>query len=547
MNIAQTYPHGSAAFADERTVARTFRAKGGVPIGFLQRRLLFHEQSSGMTVIGGAGAGKFTSVLAHFMGTTSLSGRPIRILWFDPKGEAANVLGPGLIRQGTKVFTWDGYNLQQLSHHSLDLYAHLTVDSPTLVADSKRAAQTLLPENPSSENPFFEQAGQRWFDALIRGLVHLEGEVSYASLYRLLSLMRSHPESWQDKAEQMAACGSYDLGQTFAEMSSMMEQSQRTFDSVYAGMLNAISFIQDPNLQSNLLAKSEADFTLDVLCDLSNENIVVFFILPAELIQQNAALVRQLFSTMRILKQRAPHAPPVIMIIDEAGQLGRFKELEEFYSIGRGPGLVPVCFFQDRGQIAKNLGPTGAMTLSASSDVEMYLGGGVSDLQTAEYISRRLGNQTLILDDPLIQARAAKAKREAVHAMLFDGADPFQTGSTLAHLDVEMSHVKKQARALMSLDEVLGMPKDKALVFARGYGIRPFFVDKVPYYERREYAGRYFPNRYFDQSMDRLKVKTFWGKRWRSVIEENVPERFAHYPQYRDRMWKYIEGYRPNA
>lgn len=325
----------------------------------------------------------------------------------------------------------------------------------------------------------------------------------------------------------------------------MAAESQRTFDSVYAGILNAISFMQDPNLQNSFVDASQADFKLDVLCGDSAKPVYVFVMIPAELIAQNAALLRQVFSTMRTLKQRAPHAPTVNLVIDEAAQLGNFPEIAEFYAIGRGFGLSPLCVYQDLGQIAKNLGPTGAMTLSANSDVEIYLGGGISDLHTAEHLSRRLGNQTLILDDQLIQARAAKAKSEAVHAMLFDGADPFQTGSTLAHLDVEMGHVEKQARALMSLDEVLALPKDKALVFARGYGTRPFFVDKVPYYARCEYAGRYFPNPYFDQSMDQLKVKTFWGMRTRHVIHENVPERFAHYPQYQDGMWKYIKGYKP--
>lgn len=547
MNIAQTYPYGSARFATDQEVSRTFRAKGGVPIGYHKKRLLFHAKQAGMLLIGGAGSGKFTSVLAHLMGSSILSRKPARFLLLDPKGEMASVMGHGLIHAGAEVRYINPYGLHGLPNHSVAVLAHLTPDSPTLVADSKRAAQTLLPKSQSSDNNFWEEAGQVWIDALIRGLVALDGEVSFASLYRLIALIRSHPEGWQDMAAEMAARGSFDLESTFNQMITMAAESQRTFDSVYAGILNAISFMQDPNLQNTFVDTSQADFTLDVLTENSTKPRYVFMIMPAELIAQNAAVIRQIFSTVRTLKQRAPHAPTINLVIDEAAQLGNFPEIAEFYAIGRGFGLSPLCVYQDLGQITKNLGPTGAMTLSANSDVEIYLGGGLSDLHTCEHISRRLGNQTLILDDPLIQARAAKNKREAVHAMLFDGADPLQTGTTLAHLDFEMGHVKKQARALMTPDEVQRMPPSKALVFARGYGIDPFLVEKSAYYERREYAGRFFPNPYFDQSMGQLKVKTFWGKRTRRVIEEKVPERFSHYPQYRDGTWKFIEGYRPNA
>lgn len=303
----------------------------------------------------------------------------------------------------------------------------------------------------------------------------------------------------------------------------------------------------DPALQRTFTGTAGADFTLDALTQADARPVSVFLIMPAELIAQNAALIRQFFSTLRTLKQRKPDAPTLNLVMDEAARLGRFPEIAEFYSIGRGFGLSPLAVYQDIGQIRENLGPNGAMTLSASADVEIYLGGGISDLETAQHLSRKLGNTTLAVDDALTNTRAARAKREMLHGMLFGGADPTKTGLALRALDYEMRHQRKQARALMTPDEILAMPANKALVWASGYGVRPFAVDKVPYYACRAYAGRFFPNLFHDRDQSRVQVPTLWGMRSRRVIVEAVPDSYRDFPQYRNREWAFIEGFRPPA
>ncbi|MGF0538887.1 type IV secretory system conjugative DNA transfer family protein [Agrobacterium sp. ES01] len=464
----------------------------------------------------------------------------------DPKGELAAVIGLGLVHSGAHVYTINPYGLHDLPNHRLALYSHLTPDTRTLVADARRAARTLSPESGGGDAKFFEQKTQNWLDALIRGLVHADSGVSPLSLYELVGMIRAAPEAWAEMSEHMAALGEPDLTVTYAEMREMAAESRRTYDSVAAEITNALSFMTDPALQSTFTGTAEADFTLDVLTEGSDRPVFVFLCMPAELIAQNAAVIRQFFSTLRTLKQRKPQAPTVNLIIDEAAQLGRFPEVAEFYVVGRGFGLSPLCVYQDIGQPKANLGETGAMTLSASSDVEIYLGGGISDLETAQHLSRKLGNQTLHLDDPLTNERGARAKREAMHAMLFEGANPVKTGLALRALDTEMSHQRKVARALMTPDEVLSMPPNKALVWASGYGIRPFFADKVPYYMRSEYAERFFPNPYFDRDLNRVQLRTWFGMRARQVITEAVPGIYREFPQYQSGEWKFIEGHRPN-
>ena len=548
MGFHEDHPFGSARFATAKEVRRAFHKSGGIPVGFFAGRLLFHFRQAGALLIGGAGSGKFVSVLAHIMADHGRGkGQQPRYAVLDPKGELAAVIGRGLVHAGAHVYCINPYRLHGLPDHSVALLAHLVPGSPLLVADSRRVAMTLLPDSGGGEARFFEHKAHNWLDALLRGLVHLDGGVSLLSLYELVGMIRAAPDSWAQTSAAMAAKGEPDLAVTYAEMLGMAEDSRKTYDSVMAEISNALAFMADPALQRTFTGTVGADFTLDVLTEQGNRPVYVFLIMPAELIAQNAALIRQFFSTLRTLKQRKPEAPPVNLVMDEAARLGRFPEIAEFYSIGRGFGLSPLAVYQDIGQIRENLGPNGAMTLSASADVEIYLGGGISDLETAQHLSRKLGQQTLSLNDALTNSRAARAKREMLHGMLFGGADPVKAGIALRALDYEMGHQRKQARSLMTPDEILAMPANKALVWASGYGVRPFAVDKVPYYACRAYAGWFFPNPFHDRDQSRVRVPTLWGMRNRRVTVEAVPEAYRDFPQYVNGEWAFIEGYRPHV
>ncbi|TYB83481.1 type IV secretory system conjugative DNA transfer family protein [Maritimibacter fusiformis] len=539
-------PYGSARFADDLEVLRAFRDRGGVPFGFYNRRKLFHAKQAGMLLIGGAGSGKFTTVLAHVMDAPGRKTEPPRYAFFDPKRELRTVLEPYFAHIKAAVFEINTHGTLGFYGNRVSLFPHLTPDSLRLVGDSRRAARTFIAESGGGDARFFEQKAQNWLDPLIRGLVHLDGGVSPSSLYELVGMIRSAPEAWAEISTLMADLGEPDLRVTFAEMHTMAEDASRTYESIMAEIANAVAFMNDPRLQDTFVSTAQADFSLEVLCEASDRPVFVFFTTPPEMTQQNAALIRQFFSTLRTLKQAKPNAPTLNLVIDEAAQLGAFPEIAEFYSIGRGFGLCPVCVYQDFGQIRKNLGPTGAMTLSASADLEMYLGGGISDLETARMLSAKLGNQTLELEDHLVQERAQRSRREALYEAFFGKGNPMRTGAALRALDYEQQHKRKISRPLRTPEEILGMPQSQALVSASGYGIPPFFAEKTPYYQNATYTGLYGPNPYFDRDLSTVNVPGRIGRRKTlRVIREAVPASHAHLPQYQSGEWHFIEGHRP--
>ena len=251
---AQQFPYGSARFARPLEVRRAFRSIGGVPFAFHGGRKLYHSKQAGMLLIGGAGSGKFTSVLSHIMAAPGRAGEPPRYAIFDPKRELRAVLEPYLAHIKARVYEINPYFTHGVTGHRLSILSHLTPDSPRLVGDSRRVARTLLPESGGGDSHFFDQKAQNWLDPLMRGLVHLDGGVSPTSLYDLVGMIRVDPDAWIDTAGVMAELGEPDLRITFTEMIEMAEDSRRTFDSVMGGMTNALAIMNDPRLQAGFVA-----------------------------------------------------------------------------------------------------------------------------------------------------------------------------------------------------------------------------------------------------------------------------------------------------
>ena len=173
-----------------------------------------------------------------------------------------------------------------------------------------------------------------------------------------------------------------------------------------------------------------------MLEDVINETkkFVVSLIIPEEVLPQVAPLVRQFFSSVRTIKQRCSGAKPINFMIDEAARLGRFPELAELFSIGRGQGVTPIVFYQDDGQITRNLGQTGRTTIEANAALMIDLGGGIRDFETAKNRSQSLGFQTIHLDDPLTQNRAKNKAAEIERSVFLEGRTRFRLGWRYANL-----------------------------------------------------------------------------------------------------------------
>src|SRR5262249_4484418 len=144
--------------------------------------------------------------------------------------------------------------------------------------------------------------------------------------------------------------------------------------------------------------------------------IVVFLMIPAEYLHQTAPCLRLFFTSCILHKSRNPGSGRLLMLIDEAAQLGPFHTLQQLYTYGRGTAIPPWSVWQDEGQIAHNFTQAGVGTFMSSAQMRQFLG--ARDYSTARLISNMLGTETLEYDDTRLQEEARRQKRQALHRAL---------------------------------------------------------------------------------------------------------------------------------
>lgn len=530
----EEYRFGSAGWADERQMrgAGLFSAEG-LPIGFYRGRLLRLPGDAPMITIGGAGSGKLRDIIGHVFG--GLGQHSMIVL--DPRGEIGATFMPALAHAGIEGFLWNPYGLHGLPQHRCNPLDPINPAAKTFHADCKLAARSLVAVTGRAEGKYFEQRACGWTEALIKRIAEVTGGVTLPALMSVVNLIESGHVGWADFVEGMTLSAFDDVRRTAGEMLTKQQDSPREFGSIMGELYASLSALDDPILAGSL---GDAEFSLGSLCG-SGRPKIVFLMLPAEYLHQCASVLRLFFTAAMLYKSRAPGSRRLVMLIDEAAQLGAFPALQQLYTYGRGIGIRPWTFWQDVGQIITNFGPTGVPAFMGSSQMRQFFG--VRDYQTAQLISNMLGTETLEFDDARLQEAARLQKRQAVQRVL-GGDDMFTAMMDAAHHAKAAQMRTKQARKLRTEDEILSMPGERQILFVAGDEPLCIEAEKQAYYARPEMAGQYLPNPYHPPC-DSVPIASGWRTRRARVIRESVPQKFSSFAQYRNGEMAYVDGYKP--
>jgi type IV secretion system protein VirD4 len=537
-----SHPHGEARWATPHEIRASgiFR-KTGAEFGLLGHRSLHNTKGGTVRVTGSSGSGKTSQVALPLILSTDAT-----VVLLDFKnGEISRTIEPRCALEGRPLYAIDPFGVTDYPPTRISLLSHLTPNSPTLVPDSQRFWRAMVPETGEGNGVFFDLSGQRVGDIITRMAVAMQGSVSLQTCYTLLLMLRANPPAFFEMADSASDRLPPDVIGTIREIENMGEGRSKTLDDILAGMLNRLAFMAAPQLMDTFVDSELADVTPEII--LGNDPVILSLVIPDELVEVLSPLIRAFISGVRTAKKARPDTAPVIVLADEVARLGKFDEIEKLVAVDRSAGLVPFLFYQDDGQIARNLGPNGKTNLEANTAISIDLGGGIRDYATAKSRSDMLGYQTVVVDDPLVQARAETAIKELKRKVLFEGFDPIEAGLRIQQLKYETQHSLKMRKPMMAAEELLNLPSDKMLVQARGYHLRPFIADKRPYYVQKRFAGQFFPNPNEDADLHSVRVRTLWGMRKRAIKEAPLPSYLSHLPQYggSTRPFRYVDGFMP--
>lgn len=524
------FRHGSARFANTIEM-EPLRRGSGLYIGVDERgNVLRHPGDSPALMLAGSGAGKALMGGLMFNACTY----PGNMLLVDIKAEFSAVSGPNQVRLGKHAYFVNPTAMHGLPHHPCDPLDILEALSRTLVLDAKMIAEMLIPPT-GSKDKYFEDKGRLLLDAVMVADAEMNGRASLRRVYKILSAISSDPLYWLAFVERVGASCYEHVRRVIAELLFKLREAPKEGGAILSEATKALSFADDPSFLSGL---EKPAFSLSVLCERPCN---VYLNVPADYLGVWASYLRLLIGVAMAYKSRKPQAPRVVFMIDEAGQLGKAPFLLRAMTFGRGAGVQTQVVFQDIGQIITHYGREGVQTIFGSSQVQQIFG--VRDLETAELVSRMLGNETLEYDAALEQA-AARRNQAHIIRELMDGADPLAAGLNYAQQARASVNRTKMMRPVMTPSEVLAMPANRQVLRVSGIDCPPVASFMMPFYMHRELAGQFRPNPHHPP-LDRVRLHGFFGMKWAKVITEPVPKCFVDYPQYQNGYWSYIQGYRP--
>lgn len=527
--------YGAARWGDMSDITKgRLLGRHGVPIGFFDQRLLRVDSDGHVTIWGGAGTGKGRDVIIPMI--ARLNGE--RMLCFDPRGELAAVTIHNFVRWKAYAYCINPTGMLPgiLPQHSCNVLDILKADDLRLHADAPFIAAALIPL-ARSKGQWWEVGARQYVACLLKALCERDGTASLPSLFRAVNAINSDPAYFDALLITMKGSRFDDVRNCAGSMVTQMQDAPREFAAVTSTMRAALDFMADPQLQRSF---GRSDFSLEALTD-RERSVSVFVNVPIEYVGIWSPLLRTIYTVTALYKQRNPNSPRVNMLVDEAGQLGRFEELLQSLTYGRGAGLRVISVFQSTAQIVRNFDAPVLEDFMGSSETRLFLC--PRDLQTATMISHMVGMETRGFENRVEQQAAKRKQWDAMQRALW-GGDPFAAAYDFDLYGEAAQNISRVQRPLLMPAETLSLADDEIIAFISGRNLPPLRIKKLPYWMQRDLNG-YWLNNPWHSNEPRVRLRGIFGFSNHAIVTAEVPPHLREYPQHQDGLMRYVAGDRP--
>ncbi|WP_375404496.1 type IV secretory system conjugative DNA transfer family protein [uncultured Sphingomonas sp.] len=444
---------GSARFGSQGDMAK-LEASGDLVIGRSGKsgKLLRYDGPAHLLTMAPTRSGKGVGTIIPNLLVLDRS-----VICVDPKGENARVTARARRSKGP-VWCLDPFGvsgqptarynpLDRLDPHGLDL-----------AEDANTLADALVHDAPgqSGDAHWNEEA-----KALIAGLIlHtvVHDPVDRRTLATLRDKLTLAPAAF---AELLAAMqNSIGAGGLVARAANRhLGKSDREAAGVLSAAQRHTHFLDSPRIVASTAA---SDFAF---ADLKDRPGTVFLCLPPDRLDTYARWLRLLIAQAVTDMARSPARParPVLFLLDEFAALGRLEPVERAMGLMAGYGMQLWPILQDLNQLRATYGDKAGTFMSNAGVLQAF---GVNDFTTAELLSKTMGETTL----------------EYATAGTSERTNPFKSAERSRSTSTHVA-----ARSLATPDEIMRMSPDRQLLLLQGQD--PLVVDKVRYYDGREFVG----------------------------------------------------------
>ena len=265
----------------------------------------------------------------------------------DPKGEVYRAVAERRRALGRQVRCLDPCGLVG----GTDTLNPLLRANPRNILYLQRVARALLPGASGSEDAYFLN---RAADAIVAGFLGARrlGTPTPVAVSRLLA----DPEAFSSALAGLRA-------EPAVKMHALLSAEPKTRDPILSTAQQAFSWCDDPRLQR---LTEQSSFALTDLCAGQAD---LFLTLPTEDLESLAPLIRWLLTEIFTAIRRNRPRERVVIFLDEAFALGRFREIVVAASELPGANASLWTFWQDRSQLIATYGDAEARTLLNTAEI----------------------------------------------------------------------------------------------------------------------------------------------------------------------------------
>jgi len=394
--------------------------KSRLPDGRIERyALLGHAigvpDDRHIITIAGSRSGKGRSAIVP-----NLITYPGSVLAIDPKGDLAALTADWrALMLGQRVIVLDPFgvagSVSSRYGGGFNPLSILTEDSATLLEDAGLIADSIVLPAPGAKDPHWDESAKQFLEGVI---LHVATSPAYAGRRDLVSVYDCLMDGGDELRNEMAENAAADFA-VVTLASNFFDKAENERSSVLSTLRRHIRFLGYSQIKRVLRTHS---FDLRAL---KTQAMTVYLSLPAMRMGTCSRWLRLFVNlTLAALEaEKTKPAHPVLLCLDEFAVLGTMKVLEDAAGQIAGLGCKLWPILQDLGQL-KALYSDRWETFIGNAGVLQFFGN--ADMQTLEWISKRLGEttiQTIGQSQPGYDARAkqgatGQSYSQQVHSLM---------------------------------------------------------------------------------------------------------------------------------
>ncbi len=360
---------------------------------------------------------------------------------------------------GHKVVLLDPFRITTQEPDSFNPLQFIDKESTTALDDCRDLAEALVVRTGQEKEPHWNDSAEVWIAAMT-AVVACFAEDGDKSLQAVRALL-TNPQKMAAAIKLMCESDAWEgmlsrLGHQLTHFKDKELASTLTTTNRFLRFLDTLA-ISESTKQSSFNP-----------ADLLTGKLTVYLVLPPEHMRAQSPLLWLWIGSMlrAVVKGGLQETTKVHFVLDEAASLGHMDALDDAVDKFRGYGIRLQLYFQSLGQL-KRCFPEGQDQTLLSNVTQVFFG--VNDPQTAEYVSNRLGEETII-----VESGGTGSSTSWQASQQGSGSSSYSTSTS--------NNWQQFGRKLLKPEEVAALPERVAITFTPG--VPPIWTWLVRYYER---------------------------------------------------------------